>query len=305
MSRLERTLLVCPTLNPGDLFEDWLKAFNSQTEKPAAALIIDSASDDGSVEKAKKSGFIINVIDREQFSHGGTRQKAVDDNEEFDYIIFLTQDALLYNSQALCILLSAFDDPDVAAVCGRQLPREKSGPIEAHARLYSYPITSNVRSIKDAENLGIKAAFLSNSFAAYRRDALLHVSGFPDDVIFGEDMYAAAKLLKAGYKIAYAADACVYHSHNYSFLQEFKRYFDMGVFHARESWIRQEFGGAEGEGMKYVISELKYLLKHAFWRIPEVMLRTLFRYTGFRLGLMEKRLPFWLKKRLAMNKGFF
>jgi len=115
----------------------------------------------------------------------------------------------------------------------------------------------------------------------------------------------AAKMLNAGYKIAYAADACVYHSHNYSLIQEMKRYFDMGVFHAREPWIRKELGGAEGEGVKFVISEFRYLLKNAFWRIPEGILRTLLRYTGFRLGLMEKKLPIWLRKRLAMNHGYF
>ena len=146
---------------------------------------------------------------------------------------------------------------------------------------------------------------ISNSFAAYRISAFKDVGGFPENVIFGEDMYVATKMLKAGYKIAYEADACVYHSHEYSLLQEMKRYFDMGVFHVNEPWIRQELGGAEGEGVKFVVSEFKYLLQHAFWRVPEWLLRTLLRYTGFRLGLMEKRLPLWLKKTLAMNKGYF
>ncbi len=39
-------------------------------------------------------------------------------------------------------------------------------------------------------------------------------------------------------------------------VQEMKRYFDMGVFHASEPWIRQELGGAEGEGLKFVVSEV-------------------------------------------------
>jgi rhamnosyltransferase len=50
----------------------------------------------------------------------------------------------------------------------------------------------------------------------------------------------------------------------------------MGAFYACEPWIRQESGGAEGEGAKYVISEFKYLLKHAFWRAPDGLLRTAF-----------------------------
>ncbi len=245
------------------------------------------------------------VIDRAQFSHGGTRQRAVDDNAGFDYIIFLTQDAVLYDRHALSLLLSAFDDADVAAVCGRQLPREKADPVEAHARFYSYPDTSNIRSIKDAESLGIKTAFLSNSFAAYRRDAFLSVGGFPKDVIFGEDMYAAARLLLAGHKIAYAADARVYHSHDYSLVQEMKRYFDMGVFHAREPWIRETFGSAEGAGSRFVISELNYLVQHAFWRLPEILLRNVMRYTGFRLGLAERYIPLYLKRKISMNPRYF
>jgi rhamnosyltransferase len=162
-----------------------------------------------------------------------------------------------------------------------------------------------VNSIGDAGVKGLKAAFLSNSFAAYRISSLLEIGGFPDNVIFGEDMYVATKFLKAGYDVAYAAEASVYHSHNYSLWQEMKRYFDMGVFHAREPWIMQELGGAEGEGFKFVVSEYKYLLRHAFWYVPEGLLRTLFRYSGFRLGLIEKRLPLWLKRTLAMNKGYF
>ena len=111
----------------------------------------------------------------------------------------------------------------------------------------------------DAAELGIKAAFMSNSFAAYRREALMAVGGFPKHVIFAEDMYVAAKMLMAGWKVVYEGSACCRHSHNYTIIEEFRRYFDMGVFHAREPWIRENFGGAGGEGLRYVKSELKYL----------------------------------------------
>lgn len=305
MSILNRTLLVCPTLNPGELFEDWLEAFNGQKESPAAKLIIDSASEDGVVNNAKNFGFIIKIIDRREFGHGRTRQKAIDDNRGFEYVIFLTQDAILASPDAIRNILAPFQDKTVSAVCGRQLPRSKAGFIEAHSREYNYPAISTVKELEDRGATGMKAAFLSNSFAAYRVSALNEVGGFPDDVIFGEDMYVAAKMLLSGYRIAYAADACVYHSHDYSIIEEFRRYFDMGVFHAREPWIRQEFGGAEGEGIKFVVSEIRYLLKHAFWQIPVAIIKTLFRYLGFRLGLLEKRLPLWLKRLLSMNRDYF
>jgi len=297
--------LIVPTLNAGSRWVGWLDAFNGQTCKPDRCMVIDSSSVDKTISLSKDYGFSVEVIKRGEFNHGGTRQYGLSFLGDVDVIVFLTQDAILSDVDSLSNILKPFHDSRVAAVCGRQLPRKKAASIEKHARLYNYSLQSNVKSINDVGEFGLKTAFISNSFAAYRVSVLNEVGGFPENVIFGEDMYVAAKMLKAGYKIAYAADACVYHSHDYSLLQEMKRYFDMGVFHAREPWIRQELGGAEGEGVKFVASEFKYLLKHAFWRIPEGIMRTLFRYSGFRLGLIEKWLPQWLKRRLAMNKGYF
>ena len=300
-----RYSIIVPTLNPGNLWQKWVEALKLQSIAPSVVYVIDSGTTDGSVAMSIDAGFSVSDINKAEFNHGGTRQRALNSVVNVEYVILLTQDAVLADPDSIRNILVPFLDHRVSAVCGRQLPRPDAGNIEAHSRIYNYSNQSSVATFEDRKSVGIKAAFLSNSFAAYRITSLLQVGGFPENVIFGEDMYVAAKLLKAGYKIAYAADACVYHSHNYGLLQEFKRYFDMGVFHACEPWIRKEFGGAEGEGVKFVVSELKYLLRHAFWRVPEAMLRTVFRYTGFRLGLVEKRLPLRLKKRLAMNAGFF
>lgn len=297
--------VLVPTLNAGPKWGSWIKAILATGIDPADVYIIDSGSNDSTVEQARDAGFNVHLIEPGEFDHGGTRQRAVDILDVYEYAVFLTQDAVLSAADSIKNILSPFASGRVAAVCGRQLPCEEAGSIERHARLFNYPLTSSVNSIKDADVKGLKAAFLSNSFAAYRISSLLDIGGFPDNVIFGEDMYVATKLLKAGYKVAYAAEASVYHSHGYTLWQEMKRYFDMGVFHAREPWIRRELGGAEGEGVKFVVSELKYISKHEFWRVPEVLVRTLLRYSGFRLGLAEKKLPLWLKSKLAMNKRYF
>lgn len=300
-----RFSVIIPTYNPGEGWSDCVNALSVQSIKPDEVLVIDSSSIDESVALSVDAGFRVESIDKSQFNHGGTRSLALDKCTGCEFVVFLTQDAVLSGTDALKNILAKFVTNDVAAVCGRQLPRKAATLIEAHARLYNYPKDSNSKSIADKAAYGLKTAFISNSFAAYRVSALNKVGGFPHDVMFGEDMYVATKLLKSGYKIAYAADACVYHSHDYSLWQEMRRYFDMGVFHANEPWIREDLGAAEGEGIKFIVSEFKYLLRHAFWRIPEAILRTLFRYTGFRLGLIEARLPRWLKKHLAMNKGYF
>jgi rhamnosyltransferase len=44
----------------------------------------------------------------------------------------------------------------------------------------------------------------------------MKVEGFPSNIIFGEDTVTAARLLSAGYKIAYLEEACADHSHTYT-----------------------------------------------------------------------------------------
>jgi len=300
-----RAAVIVPTLNAGYTWCSWIEALRAAEVAPTDVYVIDSGSTDDTVQLAKSAGFNVSIIDKLEFNHGGTRQAAIYALKGYDYAICLTQDAILYDASAITRLLRPFSSPSVAAVCGRQLPRGGADAIETHARLFNYPGVSSVNSFDDTRRKGLKTAFLSNSFAAYRIDALKKTGGFPSDVIFGEDMYVATKLLQSGCSVAYAADACVYHSHDYSLLQEMKRYFDMGVFHADEPWIRQALGGAESQGVKFILSEFQYLIKHAFWRIPEGMLRTVLRYSGFRLGLVYKQLPVWMVRRLAMNKGYF
>ena len=102
----------------------------------------------------------------------------------------------------------------------------------SRARSFNYPATSRLKGLADAPELGIKVSFISDTFAAYRPAVLKEIGGFPTDVILGEDTYVASKMVLAGWLNAYVADAQVYHSHNYTIVREFKRYFDTGVFHA-------------------------------------------------------------------------
>jgi len=297
--------LIVPTLNAGSLWESWLKAFEQQTRKADYLLVIDSSSSDDTVALARAHGFEVQVISKSEFNHGGTRQSGVNRLPEADIIVFLTQDALLAKADAIERLLVEFDDERVGAAYGRQLPHRNAGPIAAHARLFNYPAESQLRSMEDRTRFGIKTVFISNSFAAYRRNALMQVSGFPVDTIMNEDTYVAGKMLTSGWKIAYCADAQVFHSHDYGFLDEFKRYFDIGVFHTHTAWLQQTFGGASGEGLRFVISEMRYLMKHAPWLIPSAVLRTGLKWLGFKLGALHRGLPQAMLRRFSLHKTYW
>lgn len=149
----------------------------------------------------------------------------------------MMQDVILASLYTIKNIVVPFADEKVCTVYGRQLPHADASLIAAHARLFNYPAVSSVKSKDDIPQIGIKAAFLSDSFAAYRRSALEAVGGFPTNVIFVEDTFIAAKMLQAGWMIAYSSDAACYHSHNYSILEEFKRYFDIGIFHCQKNGL--------------------------------------------------------------------
>lgn len=299
-----RIICIIPSYNGKAELARLLDSLQTQTAD-FDTFIVDSSSKDGTLELARARIGNVIVIPSVEFNHGGTRQRVVDQNPAYDVFVFLTQDACLADPDAVARLVAPFADPKVGAVCGRQLPHLDASPLAQHARSFNYPEGVQIKAMVDAPKLGIKTAFMSNSFAAYRGDALKAVGGFPVHVIFAEDMYVAAKMLLAGWTVAYAGNAQCRHSHNYTVIEEFERYFDMGVFHAREPWIRQQFGGAGGEGMRYVKSELNFLGLRRMHLWPSAILRNAVKLTGYKLGQQEAKLPIGLKRKLGMYKRYW
>lgn len=298
--------LIIPTYNGGVLWSECIRSILTQSLKLNVIYVVDSSSIDDTVVIAKSHGFQVKIITPDNFNHGGTRNDAAKELYLSDILIFLTQDAILNSKDSLAKIVSYFDaDEKIAAVCGRQLPHDDANPLAIHARFFNYPEESCVKSASDIPSLGIKTAFMSNSFAAYRTKTFFELGGFPENTILAEDMYLTAKMIKAGYKIAYCAEAIVKHSHNYTPWQEFQRYFDIGVFHASEPWIREEFGGAGGEGVRFICSELTYLCKKAPLWIPRALITSACKLFGYKLGQRYRKLPWSWCRRFSMYKSYW
>ncbi|WP_158774341.1 glycosyltransferase family 2 protein [Cobetia sp. L2A1] len=297
----ENCLVVVPTYNG---LKDLQRLIDSLPSN-AHFFVIDSSSSDGTADYLTEHEVDHLVIPTSEFNHGGTRQRALVERPGYEIYIFMTQDAYLAEPEAIEYLIQPFEDPMVGAVCGKQLPHLEARPLGRHARLFNYPVGSRTKTMADASVLGIKAAFMSNSFAAYRSESLMSVGGFPGHVILGEDMYVAARMLMAGWKVAYQGSARCHHSHDYTLLEEGKRYFDIGVFLSRENWIQESFGSAGGEGMRFVVSELKFLAQHGKFYIPDALVRNGIKMLGFKLGKQERRLPIKWKRKLSMHRRFW
>ena len=302
---LSRVTVIVPTLNAARKWKPFRAGLAKQGLNPLQVLIVDSSSADETVGLARAEGYRVMNIRRSEFNHGGSRQRAAEQASGADIAVYLTQDAILESDRSVLNLIQPFKNPKVGACYGRQLPHTGAGLLEAHARSFNYPATSVVRTLDARATLGFKAAFGSNSFAAYRLAALKAVGGFPRNVIVCEDTIVFARMLMDGWTTQYVADATVRHSHSYSLSQEFSRYFDTGVLHARENWLMEEFGGVRGEGRRFVISELRSLWPQHATLIPSAALRILLRVGGYHIGRLERYLSPSLASKLSQQKSYW
>jgi rhamnosyltransferase len=311
MDKQQTLSVIIPIFNGASWLEELLASLISQTCMPDEILLIDSGSSDASlsiIEHYKKKYSFIHLyeIQQQDFDHGGTRTLVARKTNK-DILLFMTQDAVPANNTSLERLLYSFTkDKKIAAAYGRQLPAENASFFGAHLRLFNYPKKSQIRSQQDWEHYGFKTVFISNSFAAWRRDILEEQGYFPEQLVFGEDTVALSQMLEKGYSVAYVSGAAVYHSHNYSIIQDFKRYFDIGVLHETQAEHLLRHGGPAGAGKKYILSELALIVKKKkYYLLPESFLRNLCKFVAYKTGRKFKMLPSGWPARCSMNPGWW
>ncbi len=303
---LDETRIIIPVRNGGGRWREAAAALRGAVPDPSMVVVVDSSSTDGSDTVAADLGFVVERIDPRTFNHGRTRQAAVDRFcQGREFALFLTHDAVIEGPGSLTTLLDAFLNPQVGAAYGRQLPHHNAGPFGRHIVSFLYPATGDVRTLADAPRHGIRTAPLSNSFAAYRIRALNECGGFPSTLILGEDTYVGFRMLLARWSVSYCATALVRHSHDYSVFQDMQRYFDFGVLHAQLPELLHELGEPEGDGLRFVKSELRFMTAAAPWLLPEVAVRNAAKYLGYRLGRVFRKLPNSARRRLSMTAGYW
>lgn len=250
--------VIIPTLNAEHEIEALLIALEGQSIRPNEILVVDSASEDKTIELVQKHKRVrLLEIDRQDFNHGTTRDMALRESSG-DFVCFLTQDAVPVSDDYLKRLVAPMaDDSDIALVSGRQLPKTDARRFEQLVRGFNYPDWPSVRSKCDLEKLGIKTFFASDTCSAYRRTAYLECGGF-EHVNTNEDMLMAARFIASGLKVAYEPRAEVYHSHNLTPSEQFARNRAVGFFletHADDLVHASEIGEG-GRLVKAVSSQL-------------------------------------------------
>lgn len=297
---------IIPVYRPGTEFWELLERLTRQTHQ-LNKIILMNTGDAPWKEKIEKKYPLCEVylLSKEQFDHGGTRHEATT-HSQADYLLLMTQDAMPQDEFLVENLLRSFEkDPMIKAAYGRQLPNSTCREIEKYTRSFNYPEESRVKSKEDLATLGIKTFFCSNVCAMYEKATYDEMGGFTRRTIFNEDMIYAGNLVKKGYKIAYAADAQVIHSHNYNAIEQFHRNFDLAVSQVDHPEV---FGGirSEKEGIRLVINSAKHLIKvKKPWLLFSLVTTSAGKIIGYKLGQNYHRLSESFRLKCTMNPSYW
>ena len=287
--------VIIPVYHPGKELFALLDALEKQSVPVQNILLMNTeksyfdALTKGVDMGAKYPNVKVFHLTKQEFDHGGTRRRGVELSHA-DVFVMMTQDAVPADKYLLQRLTCNLQG-DIAAAYARQLPKKHSGVEERFSRQFNYPDKRRVKSAEDLPGLGIKTFFCSNVCAAYRREIYEELGGFVKHTIFNEDMIYAAHAVEAGYSVAYAADAKIIHSHNYSNGQQFHRNFDLGVSQADHPEIFAAYP-SESEGKRMVKDVTAYLRSnHMSAGLPHFYMQCACKYAGYLLGKNYRRLP--------------
>jgi len=272
----------CPLYNAKDYIGRLMNGIKIQKNVQINKIIFGvTESTDGTLQMVKNlDGVDYFEVKKEDFSHSLIREQGMSLCVS-RIVIFLSQDVIIEKDNAFYELAKVIDD-NVIYAYGRQTVKKKT--IEYYVRKCNYLNKSEVMSKADIEEKQLKAFFASDAFSAYNREVFIKLNGYDNiPMMMSEDMYYAKKILEAGYKKAYVAEAEVEHSHKMKLKQLYKRYYDTGI------WLKEhpEFQQYKvtNNGFKLAFYVLKQALKD--FNIP-VLLRWLpdmtARYLGLRKG---------------------
>ena len=247
--------IICPLYNAIDYIKNLHKSLLNQKDvKINKIRYILTESNDGTEEYLKKNKIDYKKIKKEDFSHSLVREKEALESKA-DLLVFITQDVIIEDNNWLYNLTKDIND-DIVASYGRQI--SKYDNIEKYTREKNYPNKSFVVSKDDIEKLGLKTFFFSDAASCIKTSIFKKINGYDNkNLPISEDMYIAYKIIMNDYKIKYCADSVVFHSHNFSIKELYKRYKETGKFFKENSYLDKYGTNSSGASLaKYVLKRI-------------------------------------------------
>lgn len=314
--------VVIPTKNAMPLFGRVLPAvLHQRTPWRFDVLVIDSGSSDGTDTYAEaQPGVHVIRIPPAEFGHGRTRNRAIAATAA-PFVALITHDAQPVDLDWLANLVAPFArDERIAGVFGRHVAWPEADPftrrdLDGHfAGFLAYPLVVDRETDAEryASDLGWRQVlhFFSDNNACLRR-SIWEATPYPD-VEFAEDQVWAHTIIEQGWRKAYAPDAVVYHSHDYSVFERLQRAFD------EAQSFQREFGYDLAPSLPSGLRSIARMMVRDGWfalrgpergaklgALPKRLAQDAMLVLGHYLGNRHQRLPPGLRRRLSRDQQLF
>ena len=278
------TDIVCPLYKAEKIVNNIIDSLEKQKDIRIGRLVFPvtrTPDCEKTVKVIEERGYSYFLVDKQDFSHSLTRERAIKDYCENEVVVMMSQDIRFLSEYSVSKLCESVKGQVVYAY-GRQTAKKST--VEYYIREANYGGTSRKVSETDIESLQLKAFFSSDAFSAYNRTVFLALNGYDGkNMMMNEDMYYSRRVLLSGYEKAYVADAVVEHYHNYTLKTLYNRYYETGKwFHDFPEFKNYK---AMATGGKLAKSVFKAALK------------------DFNLPVLFKFLPNMAARYLGMKKG--
>mgnify|MGYP001575377251 CR=1 FL=1 len=207
--------VIVRTYNEGRHLEDLLNSLRGQDLDGdlIEIIVVDSGSTDRTLDVAAQYETRLVTIRKDDFTFGRSLNMGCE-AASGRYLVFISGHCIPQGKRWLRDLLKPLQGGDADYVYGCQLGDDRSRFSERQLFRKYYPPQSQIPQ---------DGFFCNNANAALRRDTWAQFR-FSEELTGLEDMELARRLYERGLKIAYVAEAAVYHLHDESWRQIKRRY---------------------------------------------------------------------------------
>jgi rhamnosyltransferase len=212
----ETVSVLIRTKNEGEYIRHTLSALFSQTYRNIEVLIIDSGSTDNTLDETRNFPAVIYKIKPEDFTWGYALNYGFQ-RASGKYVVCLSAHTLPLSDDWIELLVVHFQDEQVAAVMANNLPRPDCNPFDRRGLLKKFNIPR--------QDIDGGPPYIFGNYGCVIRKSVWEAIPFDETLSYAEDHDWALKVTQKGYRIVYEPDAKMYHSHNETLKQIYRRFY--------------------------------------------------------------------------------
>ena len=210
----DQLTVIVPAYNEASSLAETILSLQRQTCPPHEIIVVDDCSTDDTSEVARSHGVRVLRPPRNTGSKAGAQTFALD-YVETPLVMAVDADTTLA-SDAIEVILTALEDPRVAAACGTVIPRHV-GSLWERGRYIEYLFAFTF--YKQVQDYYERPLISSGCFSIYRTEILRRYGGWSTRTM-AEDMDLTWTLYRAGHAVRFVPEAVCYpiEPHDYLFM---------------------------------------------------------------------------------------